>query len=67
MAARNRYRHLQYYSYDALGRRIGIVLFNLREVTREQYAALDPYRNLGDLAMKAIEILKNFVEEKIIN
>lgn len=22
--------------------------FNLREVTREQYAALDPYRNLGD-------------------
>jgi len=26
MAARNRYRHLQYYSYDALGRRIGIVL-----------------------------------------
>ena len=22
--------------------------FNLREVTREQHAALDPYRNLGD-------------------
>ena len=22
--------------------------FNLREVTREQHAALDPYRNIGD-------------------
>jgi len=31
-----------------LGQKNRYSAFNLREVTREQYAALDPYRNLGD-------------------